>query len=98
MYTDMCAYAWATLYLDIFSTVPHKWSWVSTKPVGSSIPTRNQTGRETCVAFFREARAWTWTSTAHSSLFLHNSLAVCNPTYPWGALDDALKPAVPSAY
>ena len=54
--------------VDIFSRAPHEWTWISTTPEGSSIPTPNQTGWDMGVAFlFVETRAWAWISTTHTS-------------------------------
>ena len=40
------------MYINVFSRVPHEWTWISTTPEGSSIPTPNQTGWDMGVAFF----------------------------------------------
>ena len=58
------------MYINVLSRVPQEWTWISTTPEGSSIPTPNQTGRDMGVAFlFIETRAWTWIPTTHTSLF-----------------------------
>ena len=62
------------MYVNVFSRVPHGWTWISTTPEGSSIPTPNQTGWDMGVAFFLiETRAWTPISTTHTSLSIRDT-------------------------
>ena len=70
------------MYVNVFSRVPHEWTWISTTPEGSSNPTPNLTGWDMGVSFFLiETRAWTPISKTYTSL----------------SFGDTLKPGVPVA-
>ena len=54
-----------------FFKVLQEWTWISTTPVGFSLPTPNQTDLDMGVVFYIDICAWTWISTTHTDLSLH---------------------------
>ena len=47
----VCVFVWESIYGYIFSRVPQEWTWITTTPEGSFLPTANQTGWDMGVAF-----------------------------------------------